>query len=102
MSAEPPPRQNISRSSPGSDRSGTTPGELAQLDLHELCAGWRGCLRAMKATSTQGLRLRVARLRDLYLNELQRRNPSGFASWMNHERPPDDPEPFLERRSQPS
>lgn len=91
------------RPAPFSDTAGTAPGELAQLGLHELCAGWRGCLRAMRGTSTENLRLRMARLRALYVTELQRRRPIGSAGWaVRGPSSVTDPEPFLNRRSRTS
>ncbi|MGH4020312.1 MAG: hypothetical protein ACRDT0_13965 [Pseudonocardiaceae bacterium] len=48
----------------------------------ELCLAWRASFTAMGRESDPCARARIAGIRQTYLDELERRDPVGFARWM--------------------
>jgi hypothetical protein len=68
---------------------------VAHSSTARLCAAWRrtgpGLLMASPARAAE-----LARLRALYLDEFERRDPAGFVRWLSaSERSADDPERFI-------
>jgi hypothetical protein len=61
---------------------GPTPERVASLDTATLCLAWRRSFQMLAAASTVCERAVVAELRQLYLDELDRRHPSSFAHWL--------------------
>lgn len=88
---------SIQRNPPAGSH-GTTIDELAQLDLPQLCNGWRGCARSLAETSLVDLRHALAHLRALYLDELERRDPAGFELWVAEDPLRTNPERYLRPR----
>lgn len=83
-----------------------TAAELTQWSDEAVCQAWRasyGRLRRMENTGHPGPALaRVALERARYLDELERRHPSGFSAWIAAgARAPSDPTPYLARRPSP-
>jgi hypothetical protein len=54
----------------------------SSLTDEELCRGWRHSFLLL-ATADGATRRRVVQLRRRYLDELERRNPAGFARWLD-------------------
>lgn len=80
---EPPPRVL--------DVERTVPAAMNDADL---CAAWRrSCGRLQRARSVDE-RLRITRLRETYLDELERRHPPAFRAWLAAG-PAAAPDPFL-------
>jgi hypothetical protein len=71
--------------------------QLAALTLPELCAGWRTGALAPVETEDPRRRARLVQLRGIYLDELERRDPAGFAEWLKHDALGTDPEGYLGR-----
>lgn len=63
------------------EKSGATP-DLASLDDPALCMAWRASFIALQQPLHFEIRVRVVKRRQEYLEELERRNPTGFAAWM--------------------
>ena len=61
---------------------GPTPGLIAAMDDAALCVAWQRSFGMLSAASTVGERMLVAHLRQLYLDELDRRHPSSLATWL--------------------
>jgi hypothetical protein len=75
---------------------GPTPGLIASMDTATLCVAWERSFPMLSAASTVGERLLVAHLRQLYLDELDRRHPTSFATWLStHPAAWSGPERFL-------
>jgi hypothetical protein len=72
-------------------------GMVQLLDDHELMAAWRHSHEVLGYTNLPQLRLQLVALRQAYLDELERRDPSGFAAWMEAGAAR-DPERFLAPR----
>jgi hypothetical protein len=62
--------------------SETYGGMVQLLDDHELMAAWRHSHEVLGYTNLPHLRLELVALRQAYLDELERRDPSGFAAWI--------------------
>ncbi|MBF4476523.1 hypothetical protein [Rhodococcus rhodochrous] len=67
-----------------------------------LCLGWRTSFVALQRTSSVTGKLRLAWMRQLYLDEMERRHPQGFANWFDSgARAGSDPSKFLTPRQPP-
>jgi hypothetical protein len=77
--------------------SATFAGMVALLDDHELMAAWRHSHEVLGYTNLPQLRLELVALREAYLDELERRDPTGFAAWIEAGASR-DPERFLAPR----
>lgn len=77
------------------------PMRYADLDLAELCRVWRASYPSLEAARADPVRLSAAiEQRRACLDELQRRDPVGFARWMaSGARAASDPAKFLATRS---
>ena len=71
-------------------------GMVQLLDDRELVAAWRQSHEVLGYTNLPDLRLQLVALRQAYLDEMERRHPSGFAAWLD-EGASRDPERFLVR-----
>ena len=70
---------------------------LSSLTLTELCADWRaGALEPLSTTDPRR-RARLVEVRGMYLDEFERRDPSGFADWLHHDALRSDPAAYLGR-----
>lgn len=68
----------------------------AGLTDEELCWAWRRSFARLTQASGPNTVNHLARLRGHYLDELERRNPRGFAAWMGSgARAASDPAPFF-------
>lgn len=73
-----------------------TPEQLQGLADDELCLAWRRSFVALNTAPSASERLRVVEQRQRYLDELQRRSPDAFASWLvSGARAPSNPLPHL-------
>jgi hypothetical protein len=63
--------------------TGATPELLASTDTATICAAWRRSYLMLGASATVGEMLVVTQLRQHYLDELARRDPRSFASWLS-------------------
>ncbi|ELB92749.1 hypothetical protein Rwratislav_12393 [Rhodococcus wratislaviensis IFP 2016] len=87
----------------------TAPGSLpapppacAELSDDALCRGWRTSFAKLQNTASVTDRLRLARIRQQYLDEIERRDPQGFAAWFTTgARAGSDPSKFLTTREPP-
>ncbi|WP_445259038.1 hypothetical protein [Nocardioides aurantiacus] len=61
--------------------SGPRPRRLATADTDTVCAAWRGSHLMLAAARSCEETLLVARVRELYLDELSRRHPAQMAAW---------------------
>jgi hypothetical protein len=52
------------------------------LDDRALCLAWRRSFIALEQCRSVAMRVRVVQLRELYLEELERRNPAGLSAWL--------------------
>jgi hypothetical protein len=65
----------------------------------ELCRAWRASFAALVAAVEPEAKSDVVRLRQSYLDELERRHPHAVGAWLaSHPRPGGGPEKFLARR----
>jgi hypothetical protein len=71
---------------------------VRQLDLPGLCWAWRSSHDLLVRIHDAEARGRVVRLRQEYLDEMERRDAVGFQSWLEVARAADDPEAFLRER----
>ena len=80
------------------------PDRLRQLTDLELCTEWRRSFNALAVTAHAGLHLEVVQLRQLYLDEIERRHPDGLRRWLaSGARAASNPMPFLiDERTWPS
>lgn len=72
-------------------------GMVELLDDHELMAAWRHSHEVLGYTNLPTLRLELVALRQAYLDEMERRDPTGFAAWIEAGASR-DPERFLTPR----
>lgn len=87
----------------------TAPGSLpepppscAELSGDALCRGWRTSFAELQNARSPADRLRLARIRQQYLDEIERRDPEGFAEWFSTgARAGSDPSKFLTTREPP-
>lgn len=83
------------------------PTEAARLTDEELCLAWRRSFRCLERARTTIAAQDVVRLRQVYLDELARRHPSGVRAWFSsgaraaggpdrylHDRSPQGPDPL--------
>ena len=89
---------------PGSPRSSssidaTPAADLSTLSETKLCYGWRVSFLALQRAHHQQdmvAALRLIELRQHYLDEMERRNPSGFLRWLRGgARPASDPTRYM-------
>jgi hypothetical protein len=83
----PRPRGRLGGTSPDEQvtrllERGPTPGLVASMDDATLCVAWQRSFAMLSAASTVTERALVAHLRQLYLDELDRRHPHSLASWL--------------------
>jgi hypothetical protein len=58
------------------------PAELADLSDKELCQAWRTSYLAVQQQASVQDKTAIVTKRQKYLDEFERRNPSGFAAWL--------------------
>jgi hypothetical protein len=65
-------------------RLGHVPGRLysGALTTAELCRRWQDSYEALRDATTAPARLRIVEARQHYLDELERRDPSGLNAWL--------------------
>lgn len=65
-------------------RLGHVPGRLynGALTTAELCRRWQDSYEALRDATTAPARLRIVEARQHYLDELERRDPSGLKAWL--------------------
>ncbi|WP_043823966.1 hypothetical protein [Rhodococcus opacus] len=79
-----------------------TPPSCAELSDDALCRGWRTSFAELQNATSVTDRLQLARIRRQYLDEIERRDPQGFAAWFTSgARAGSDPSKFLAPREQP-
>jgi hypothetical protein len=72
------------------------PQDLDALDDAALCRAWRRSFSMLESARTGQDRIAVVVQRQLYLDEMQRRSPSGVAAWLaSGARASSNPMPFL-------
>ena len=72
---------------------------LGALDDAELCLAWRRSFVLLNEAASPEEKLVVVTLRERYLEELQRRSPSGVSRWLDSgARASGNPLPYLEGR----
>lgn len=77
---------------------GPCPRSVSQLDTPTLCRAWRRSFAMLSAAETATERSIVVELRQLYLDELERRHPQSLASWLEtRPAPSSGPEAYLPR-----
>ena len=76
---------------------------VRSLSTAELCLAWRTSHPALCRARRRGdlpAQARLVALRQAYLDELERRDPAGFAEWLAHDaRPTGDPRSYLNNPS---
>ena len=71
---------------------------VAALSDEKLCETWRASYTALQHQPSAAQTAALVAERQTYLDELQRRNPRGFAAWLASEaRAPSNPLPYLTR-----
>lgn len=71
-------------------------GPVSELSDRQLCLAWTRSHDLLQTTAQTSQRAELARKRQAYLDELERRHPAEFACWLyNHPDPGDDPGPYL-------
>ncbi|WP_132333364.1 hypothetical protein [Kribbella orskensis] len=84
-----------------SRRLGHIPGTLGGSDAlttAELCRLWQDSYEALRDATTATARLRIVQTRQLYLDELERREPVGLKTWLgDNASAAGDPSRFLAR-----
>jgi hypothetical protein len=76
------------------------PEEPWLLDDYALCCAWRKSYLVLERPHSPATHLIVVERRQLYLDELERRNPTGLAEWFaSGARAAGDPTRFIVRRS---
>jgi hypothetical protein len=74
------------------------PSELEMFTNEQLCQGWRSSFLALQERSSSTKVFEAVADRQRYLDEFERRNPSGFAAWLaSGARAPGNPLPYLTR-----
>jgi hypothetical protein len=64
----------------------------------ELCRGWRASYKVLQHQPSAAQMAAAVAERQTYLDELERRNPRGFAAWLaSGARAPGNPLPYLTR-----
>ncbi len=63
-------------------RPSTAPPTVTQMSNAELCAAWRASYEDLQRTPTPAARARVVARRQAFLDELERRDSSGLAAWL--------------------
>ena len=77
--------------------------DLDELTDEQLCRGWRASYAALRRQSSALHVTATVAERQRYLDEIERRNPSGFAAWLaSGARAPGNPLPYLTRAQAPS
>jgi hypothetical protein len=72
---------------------------LGALDDAELCLAWRRSFVLLNEAASPREKMVVVSLRQRYLDELQRRSPSGVSRWLESgARASGNPLPFLDDR----
>jgi hypothetical protein len=72
------------------------PTEPWLLDDHALCAAWRTSYLLLEHPHSPAKHLWVAQQRQLYLDEFERRHPTGLCAWLaSGARAASDPSPFI-------
>ena len=67
---------------------------------YELCCAWRKSYAVLERPHSTATHLRLVEQRQLYLDEFERRNPTGLAEWLaSGARAAGDPTRFIMRRS---
>lgn len=75
------------------------PTGVEALSDEELCQNWRASYTALQRPLSLGQRSATVTERQTYLDELERRNPRGFAAWLaSGARAPGNPLPYVSRR----
>lgn len=76
------------------------PVDLEELTDEQLCQRWRASCAALQGPSSAAQVVAAVAERQWILDELERRNPDGFAAWLaSGARSPDSPLPYLTRSS---
>jgi hypothetical protein len=82
--------------SAGAGLSTSLDGSLEPLTDPQLCLAWRTSFLALQRSQDLQRRAQLVRQRQEYLDELERRNPAGFARWLYAgARPASDPSRYL-------
>ena len=72
------------------------PSDLGMLTDEQLCQGWRSSFLALQQQPSIPQMAGTVAERQRYLDEFERRNPSGFAAWLaSGARAPGNPLPYL-------
>ncbi|MCE4269248.1 hypothetical protein [Rhodococcus globerulus] len=99
--------QTTSRCSPGTTRETsrtanvppTSLPDCSELSNDALCQRWRASFTALQKVSSSSDQMAVARIRQQYLDEIERRDPEGFTRWFESgARAGSDPSKFLTTR----
>jgi hypothetical protein len=76
------------------------PAEPWLLDDYALCCAWRKSFIGLERPHSPAMHLKLVEQRQLYLDELERRNPTGLAEWLaSGARAAGDPTRFIMRMS---
>jgi uncharacterized membrane protein YhaH (DUF805 family) len=87
----------------GSESPLEVPSEPRLLDDYALCSAWRRSYIVLERPHSPETQLRVVQQRQQYLDELERRNPTGLAAWLaSGARAAGDPTRFIVRKAQSS
>jgi len=77
--------------------------QLADLSTEQLCWRWRTSFTALHNSPSWVARARLARDRQHYLDEMERRAPAAFRRWLDSgARAAGDPGSYLIQRTPPS
>lgn len=72
------------------------PSELGELTDEQLCQAWRASYMSLQQPSSASHKIATVAERQTYLDEFERRNPSGFVAWLaSGARAPGNPLPYL-------
>jgi len=84
---------------PGTSAPAASTVSVQALSDAELCLAWRTSSTALQRARTISQQHRILTARQEYLDELQRRDPPGFAHWLSAgARPASDPSKYLHNR----
>lgn len=63
----------------------TTPGQdsIRQMSTQELCLAWRKSFSQLQHAPVGPAREHIVNMRSSYLDEIERRDPDGFARWLH-------------------